>query len=376
MTSVLDAFEVAMGGSGSYLRIPQQPGWLNGMLRSSLAPVDSLSPDCELDSVLEDSDVPRRVFHGLVNRWTVNGKASLKGHVYLIGVWAGVPLAMTEIFAALLASPKLFPDVVTSREEQNITTIGFAQFIDYGNVSATLLPSGVPLIPRLFPRDPGRQILSAFLSLLACDFITQHEWFHVLGGHLDYLKLHTNYATLTEFDGNEQRGTSLLTRQALEADADRLASHRVASQAKDLSSRHGAPPFFGEPTMLFRSLTFLVGVLFGVLSRFGQIYEPNVPSTHLGCRTRCRLAIQQMTEELTDRHGMDAATLEQGRILGLQDLRVAAEIMEGIIPVFNDGDVLFQQELDGLREVLNKLEEIYSMLRSWREFRVWRLIPT
>jgi hypothetical protein len=165
------------------------------------------------------------------------------------------------------------------------------------------------------PRDPQRKQAAAFLIPLAVIFLVAHEFRHIIGGHLDWLKARSGQMGISEVLGIQRDPSAGLFLQALEMDADGYAMYYTLIRALEMAERRQE----NLPTCLQGIITTplqaLEAVLACALVMIGTFFRPPGPPEEWRSYSHPPSGI---------RHGMNIWGADRAlRQLGREDLRSA-----------------------------------------------------
>ncbi len=128
------------------------------------------------------------VFAGIASCTSINGCAFRSGDIFYVGLCRGTFELLAEAFRRLLSMPTVFPEIGDASKE-----VPDRNFPPLPRDSLSL-----PFDQRFLPNDPVRYSASAWMMIVALDFLIQHEFRHLQGGHADYAYHRLNGRMLTE----------------------------------------------------------------------------------------------------------------------------------------------------------------------------------
>ncbi len=151
-----------------------------------------------------------------VDKMEFNACAFKANDRYFIGIYRGAIATIGVLFDRMLADSRILPFFGDSEKESAdlplIPEIG----PDFERAVAS-----VPEFPR--PQDPLRQSIAWKLMDMACDFMTAHEFAHIVNGHVDYKAANGAISAIDEVSGVRGTSESALINQTMEMDADGIA---------------------------------------------------------------------------------------------------------------------------------------------------------
>ena len=162
----------------------------------------------------------RRLYADYVANWTPNAIAKVDGHLYLVGIWVGIPFIIMNLFMTLMCHPKLFPDVGRVDADEWDDTFSYSSILSTCQRLRVDSDRRPMLFCDPFPRNQERQCFAMILAIMAIRFVATHERMHVYRGHLDYLRDKTGQQHIDEFALPLIGGIPMTIRRAFEIDAD------------------------------------------------------------------------------------------------------------------------------------------------------------
>lgn len=203
----------------------------------------------------------------------------------------------------LLSIPTFFPAIGNVEMEvapQNLFAGGFPRapmLRDDSNANQPMT---------LFPNDQTRMTVALILAELAFEFLIFHEIGHIVGGHLEILRINQNVTTISEFEHAVNNSDNCTLNQVLECDADAFACHVTSwihSQDKMAKLTRDVVNTSKWSSKVFALLTYLmgVGVLFRILYPKAPIKISQCNSSHPHPAVRaCLVASSTMARALFD----------------------------------------------------------------------------
>lgn len=164
-----------------------------------------------------------RVYAGVVADAGPNAFAWIKDDVHLVGLNAGLAMAIFELSCFCLSQADILTEFGVAGREQSPQPTGLPPGFD--------LPSHLVFrnrralfdaLPTYFPQDPTRQAIAHYLALLTLRFVWFHELYHALNGHVGFVRQQDLALRLNEApDGADGQHSEIL--KTLEFDADQSA---------------------------------------------------------------------------------------------------------------------------------------------------------
>jgi hypothetical protein len=182
-----------------------------------------------------------------INNYLLNAVASKSGNEYYIGVYAGAFYLINELFLRMMASPNVLPDIGDVTKEKPTQKIYNPQLIDFADL---MVAKPEPDPEHILPVDPTRQLYASLFAKAALYFLFDHEYAHVIFGHVDFIGQASSVFSIEE----AQLKISTIPAidfQTLEMDADSFATHhgilfvKTAIDHIDQLPAHRRPFFSG-----------------------------------------------------------------------------------------------------------------------------------
>lgn len=299
-----------------------------------------------------------------VDNWDANAVSILERPLYIVGLWIGLPIAITNFFFSLLRYSTIFSDVGVAHDNEKENCFPRADFWNYQRLLRKYEPDKFELFPETFPRDQERRLLLAHLSILAFDFVRWHELMHITCGHLDYINRKTGRRLLYEFEEVSCRTIAAEISQALELHADTCATTATVDRFMNMLTSHASsldiPRCAVEPHGMVRLLTFVFGTVFFLLDNFARPYPNKGELSHPNARIRSRNAIIVMKNALFSR-GITRSEVEKGCLDAIKELKAVSEII-GVNPsVFNEEREA--QQVESEKKTYGRLLDCFHSLR-------------
>jgi hypothetical protein len=150
---------------------------------------------------------------------------------YIIAVNYGALILVHDLVHRLFCLQEFFPWVGDpSKEDRN------RQFHPTCNDALVYMRKVIANPRGAKPRDRRREQAAVVLIPLAVTFLVAHEFRHIIGGHLDWLKTHCGKASISEILGIEGVPHDGLALQALEMDADGFAMYYTLMRALQIAN--------------------------------------------------------------------------------------------------------------------------------------------
>jgi len=156
---------------------------------------------------------PRRIDFAFLGMGDLNGvafasPASDASQFDFIGITAGTPMTLLNVFFNMLARPDIFPDVGdVSLENKNLPPIDC--------LTTDVMAANTSFAE---PQCAVRRVFARQMIDIAFDFIFFHELGHLKNGHIELLRELTQNTALVELDGTKAGNEQV--RRALETHAD------------------------------------------------------------------------------------------------------------------------------------------------------------
>ena len=211
---------------------------------------------------------------------------------YLIGFNHVVFTIIHNVFSLILSNPNLLKDVGNPEEEVEKEE-KFNLLIYLENLKSY---DDFDRIVDIIPKNNIRKIYAGHLTLLAMDFLFDHEFSHILFGHLDWLSKKQKLDMYSEFHSSVE-GLSLFDLQTLEMDADSTATARSCARIVEIVNGYGFLPgpdlsfIYKDYYTAFSTLCYSISIL---LMLFGDEDVKNTQagkSTHPASRIRLHFVI-------------------------------------------------------------------------------------
>jgi len=191
---------------------------------------------------------------------------------YIIAVNYGALILLHDLVHRLFCLPEFFPWVGDpSKEDRN------RQFHPTCNDALVYMRKVIADPRGARPRERRRELAAVALIPLAVMFLVAHEFRHIIGGHLDWLKTHYGKVSISEILGIEGDPHDGLALQALEMDADEFAMYYTLMRALQIASRPEedvSPSYRG---IITTPLQALQAVLACALVMIGTFFRPPGP---------------------------------------------------------------------------------------------------
>lgn len=157
-----------------------------------------------------------KIIYDFVENSNFNAFALNAGPRYIIGVNWSVFVLLSDIFSRMLANPNILKNIGDVSKEKLMPQIS-----DYYTNAFDLFDSfenSKYIVAQ--PIDNIRKKYADLLTLLAMDFIFEHELSHILFGHVDYINDKYGIKIFSEFSNNDVQIKNNTDFQTLEMDAD------------------------------------------------------------------------------------------------------------------------------------------------------------
>lgn len=152
-----------------------------------------------------------------------NAYATIEGGVDVVRINLGVIYILRDLFNRMLSHPQILRDIGNPSIETNVANYpANRKTID---LSTAMREVDVTQLPK----DPTRRNLANWLFFVSVEFIFFHELFHIIHGHVDYLKSLGGLRAISE-SGLELHRLNDLDRHTIEMDADRMAADAMLSR--------------------------------------------------------------------------------------------------------------------------------------------------
>ncbi|MGE7776581.1 hypothetical protein ACQKLP_17775 [Chitinophaga sp. NPDC101104] len=152
-----------------------------------------------------------------INALSLNAYAGAKDGNYFIGINAATVILVTALFNRMLANPNILTSVGDPLEEEPGLKVFNPEITHFDQL---YLSSEEILI---FPKNEVRRKFAFLLARTALNFLHNHEYAHIILGHVDYSHAERGVFELAESEQNI--GMNNLDVQTLELDADIMATY-------------------------------------------------------------------------------------------------------------------------------------------------------
>lgn len=159
------------------------------------------------------------IYFNFIDNWQFNAIAFRYDGRYFIGVNRGAVATLAVLFDRMLADPQVLPFIGNTAAEVSDLPL----LPDIGTDFERSVAS-VPTFPR--PQDLARRSTANKMVELALDFLTAHEFAHIVNGHVDYMEENRGVQAIDEAGGaawSPAMRESALISQTMEMDADDTA---------------------------------------------------------------------------------------------------------------------------------------------------------
>jgi hypothetical protein len=271
MSPMIDDFNEGLHSLNLGSRYSAVPGAF-GSLFAMVEPIAREMRDQLVNDVGASKRIPE-IFSGVSDASTFNAVAApLSGGRYLISVNYGALILVHDLVHRLFCLPEFFPWVGDPSKED--LTRQFHPTSDDAQVYMRTFISD----PRTaIPRDPQRKQAADFLIPLAVMFLVAHEFRHIIGGHLEWLKAWSGQMSISEALAIQGDPSAGLLLQALEMDADGFAMYYTLMRALAMAEgpRENLPPSLQG--VITTPLQALEVVLACALVMIGTFFRPPGP---------------------------------------------------------------------------------------------------
>jgi hypothetical protein len=177
-----------------------------------------------------------RVIAGHVEESSFNAAAFMhpdrQRNEFFIAVNGGTSIVLEQLFCRFLSEPTLLAwigDPIAESPGPRFPVRGDAQGIvdDFVNAGADPFDR--------FPKNPTRRRAAHFMSLLAMEYILQHELVHIQAGHVTFQPNITGKLVIRESYSKGVDVQQAMQLQAMEAEADCIAACRTLHAAFEFS---------------------------------------------------------------------------------------------------------------------------------------------
>jgi hypothetical protein len=229
---------------------------------------------------------------------------------YMIAVNYGALILVHDLVHRLFCLPEFFPWVGDpSKEDRN------RQFHPTCDDALVYMRTVIADPRGAKPRDRRREQAAVALIPLAVMFLVAHEFRHIIGGHLDWLKTRYGQISISEILGMASDPHDGLALQALEMDADGFAMYYILMRALAIANRPEedvSPSFRG---IITTPLQALQAALACALVMIGTFFRPPGPSEEWRTYSHPPSGV---------RHGLNILGADRAlQSLGQADLRAA-----------------------------------------------------
>ena len=209
---------------------------------------------CEIIKEVNDQS-HNIIYFDYVNNGDFNALATSHKGSYFFGIFGGAIPKLYDVFVRLMSAPTVLPEVGDPSKEN------FNNVITSGHLECE-------------PKDQNRLEHSVYFFETAIHFLLFHELAHIMRGHIEYLKKKNGNHLLLETDHSCFKGITYSEMQALECDADRLATYGSLIPIENIllnveKLRLKQTPYdstFG----LFHMWSFSISILFRTINHFSK----------------------------------------------------------------------------------------------------------
>jgi len=199
--------------------------------------------------------------------------ADKRSNKYFIAISVSVSLILFDLFHRMLSHPGVFKNIGNATEEEEYVS-------PTGRYNLELIPA---MTSFKAPKNADRCTYAGHITRLAMRYIFEHEFSHILFGHVDY---------------HLSNSLTLLDYQTLEMDADCTAIARFSNLQMDLVEMNNAPEF---QKFLYRdyhqAICDLVFAIYTTYLVFGDGDFKNIPGSSSHPEPRIRQLMALMTFE-------------------------------------------------------------------------------
>jgi hypothetical protein len=325
------------------------------------------------DSVLVSSLTPsmkraKRLYINLVENYKANAFADKINNLYIIGIWHGLLIGIFDLFFSLLSSKEIFPEIGNIESERNNLKLPKDSFLNYERLfnNIKIQKGGKVFIANYIPKDDLRKCFARDLAYGAIAFVLMHEINHIMRGHIDYLDENGQESGIFEFREELFGVSGYDVHKILELDADIHSFLGISEWLKTKGCKSSFDVFFKKDENIIRVATFIIGIVFFLLEEFNIKRSLEFDALHPNSRMRTRIALNWLIMRWGDDKVFPKAALEKGRLLGLNDLVSAADIIGLKQTPFHyeqTEELDIEKEIDLLSELWPRYQEIEPELK-------------
>ena len=269
MSPTIDKFDEGLRSLNIGSRYPEAESGAFGRLFATAEPVAHEIREQLVTEAGPSRGIPE-IFSGVNNNSSFNAVAApLVGGQYIIAVNYGTLILIQDLVHRLFCLPEFFPWVGDPSKEDRTR-----QFHPTGNDAPSYMRTFISDPRSAIPRDLRRRQAAVFLIPLAVMFLVAHEFRHIIGGHLDWLKARSGQMSISEVLGIRSDPKNGLLLQALEMDADGFAMYYTLMRALEIADRpqEKCPPYYQG--IITTPLQALNAVLACALVMIGTFFQP------------------------------------------------------------------------------------------------------
>ncbi len=285
-----------------------------------------------------------------IDNWEFNACAFKADGRYFIGIYRGAFATIGVLFDRMLADSRILSFLGDAEKE----SADLPLIPDIGRDFKRAVVS-VPEFPR--PQDPVRQSIAWKLTDMACDFITAHEFAHIVNGHIDYKTVNGCISTIDELSGVDGTSESEIISQTMEMDADGVACQlSLGSEWRKIAGllpRPAGPPwpeFYRYPGIISLLWSYAVSSIFRVFGDTRLAIGDSTVRSHPSPRLRSMM-VQKETGRVPMPKGIEASPPLRGDKLYNIPMTITA--------AHRDVDRIFSI-ITGISEATEGLEDIWG----------------
>lgn len=298
---------------------------------------------------------------GFIQNLSLNAMATYYKNEYFIGVNLGTYLLMYDMFEKIFASNNLLTNYGDASKETagklTLNAIAQSNQIEY-DINSTNLFKII---------NTERRYLASRYTEWALKFLIDHEFCHIIRGHLGYVgKKYSNQYWVELTDKNSFSNEEMFIFQTLEMDADSFATNRALIDATALVDRYNE--LSNSDKMVFIDTeTFLmhwIFVIYSVFRLFGitDFKENDVnKSSHPPPSIRMHMVLINI-ESILENNGIDKVEIEKQTTKNFETILIAENAFTSITYHKDLKKVFFNNYNLALDYVLN-------LLNNWNNVR-------
>ena len=293
-----------------------------------------------------------------INNNLLNAVASKESDKYYIGIYAGTFILLNELFLRIMSSPNILPEIGDISKEGKTKKLFNPQQYDLDTYFLCK-----PDEENIMPKDTTRQLYASLFTKAALNFLFDHEYAHIVFGHVDYIASTKKIFSITEEESSEE---TPLDSQTLEMDADSFAAHHGMLLLKILNDDPSQlsefrRPFFCDWKKGVSNWLFSIYSLFRIFGYKNYTHDMLLKYSHPPTGLRQRLIAHTLYGLLTERIKID-----------IKDdfFEIHHDIIEKVENAFNEiSETKLNRNAIDFAYTTESSEHIGVILKNWQNVR-------